>query len=147
MESPNMFEEYNIVVSAELLKVLQWILEHEQDLLKSLIKKSVHDITHESTHLVTTEDMKAHITEFFATLDALIHEVDQEESAQQDFNHFLVPAINHVDVTQCTAETIAKSVNKLSAATGIKTSPEAKEIFCRALLRNWTPQSDKQSVN
>lgn len=148
MESPLIFEEYNIVVSAELLQVLQWILEHEQDLLKSLIKKALHDTPHEFVQPPTTpEDMKAHITEFFAMLDALIQEVDQEELAQHDFNHFLVPAINHVDVTQCNAETIAKSINKLSATAGVKTSPQAKEIFCKALLRNWTPQSDKQTVN
>jgi hypothetical protein len=151
MEMPTVFEEYNIIVSAELLRLLQWILEQEQDLLKSLIKKALHDphsLREHSTFAPTTnEDMKEQITQFFAVLDALIQEVNQEEAAQQDFNHLLVPAIHHVDVSQCNQETIAKSINKLSASSGVKTSPEAKEIFCRALLRNWTPQSDKQTVN
>lgn len=149
MESPVIFEEYNILVSAELLRFLQWLCEQEQEALKHLVRKALRDTTEESSlaPTPTAEELKEHITQFFATLDALILETSHEESAQRDFNHLLVPAINHVDVTQCTPETIAKSIDKLSAAPGLKTSPEAKEIFCRALLRNWTPQSDKQTMN
>jgi hypothetical protein len=148
MESPIMLEEHNIVISAELLRFLEWLCEHEQDTLKKLITKALHSPHHElSLQKTTVDDIKDQVVHFFSLLDALLQEANLEKSAQEDFNHILVPAINKVDITQCTADTIAKSLDKLTSTPGIKTTPEAKEIFCKALLKNWSPSNDKQTVN
>lgn len=148
MESPIVLEEHNIVISAELLRFLEWLCEHEQDTLKKLIIKALHSPHSElSFQKPTVDDIKDQVVQFFSLLDVLLQEASNEKSAQEDFNHLLVPAINRVDVTQCTADTIAKSLDKLTSTPGIKTSPEAKEIFCKALLKNWSPNNDKQTIN
>lgn len=139
-----------MIVSSELLRFIEWLFEHEQDALRTLIHRSLQSTPPAPPSAPShydADDIKEHMTQLLIILETIVQDVVQEDIAQQNIHHVFIPAIRHVDASQCPPEIIAKSIEKLPSSTRIKNAPEAKEIFCKALLKNWTPQSNKDTVN
>ncbi len=127
------------VVSYELLQLLRWLLEFEQDALKKLIQKSITTGTLISSSDLD-EDLQSSIIDFFTMLEVLLYESIDEHKMQNVFQKNLIPAINHIDskvYNNYDADIVNASVNK--AKNNSSTRDSAKDIFCKELLKRWKP--------
>lgn len=143
------FNDEHFVVSYELLKLLQWLLIHEQDALKKLIVTSLgkglqyeladtHDDTNQQEN-ESIEELQENIVDFFTLLEMLLHETLTEQNANTHIQKTMIPAINHIDTTACDLNSVALSVEKATAAVRNKTGENPKEVLCKELLKRWKP--------
>lgn len=143
------FNDEHFVVSYELLKLLQWLLIHEQDALKKLIVTSLgkgldyeladtHDGTNQQEN-ESIEELQENIVDFFTLLEMLLHETLTEQNANTQIQKTMIPAINHIDTTACDLTSVALSVEKATAAVRNKTGENPKEVLCKELLKRWKP--------
>ena len=136
----------HFVVSYELLKLLQWFIEHEQDTLKTLLAEALNKGFKEELLTVNNPDkeqsiehLQENIIDFFTLLETLIHETAHEHEAKHHIQQTMIPAIYHIDTNTCDATSVALSVAKATAAVENKTGENPKDVLCKELLRRWKP--------
>lgn len=141
------FDRYQFVLSAELLKLLEWLIDYEQENLKKLIKRAVQQgFTKQGLHYHKANDpeqLQQSIIEFFTLIDILLHETVHEDEVQEALERGLVPSINNLDTNMYDSSTVATSIAKAAAA-GQQKGKNPKEVLCRELLKRWKPH--KQST-
>jgi len=142
------FDEDHFMVSYELLQILQWFLEHEQEALKDLlayalsnglqgelervarIKNNQHDL----------HPLKGSIVDFFSLIEALVYEIKHEQDTQQVTQRALVPMIDKIDRAHCADQSAMKiSIAKATAAAQNIRGSNPKEVLCKELLKRWKP--------
>lgn len=138
------FDRTQFVISYELLQLIEWLIEHEQENLKKLIKRSVENGLKTKSHTISNkhnEDLQNTIIELFGLLDGLLHEVIHEDADQIALERSLVPAIKQIDTASHDSSSIAISMAKATAAAEQRSTagPSAKEILCKELLKRWKP--------
>jgi hypothetical protein len=144
----------HFVVSYELLKLLQWLLIHEQDALKKLIMSALaqglkYELSGVPDDAATTamdqanpesiEDLQENILDFFTLLEVILHETMTEQHANTHIQKTMIPAINHIDTSTCDMTSVALSVEKATAAVVNKTGENPKDVLCKELLKRWKP--------
>jgi hypothetical protein len=152
----NSFNHHNegqVLLTYELLFLLQWIMEHEAEALKKIVTRSLksgfNDPDFRNNELVemhiTDPSIHQCIVDFLGLLDALLIESTTELSMQKSVERNLIPALNHIDSTICDDETVQGSLKK--ASTQIHHHPEEnpQEILFKELLKRWKP--DKTSLS
>ncbi len=136
------------IASYELLQLLQWLFDHEQEALKRIINRALHQGLGE--HLVrtshqqgqqSTEELQQNIVDFFSLLETLLHEVIHEDTVKTVLQHTMLPAIKHLDTTLCDQTTLAMSIAK---ATTASTSTK-QEVLFKELLKRWKPNKKLSS--
>jgi hypothetical protein len=134
------FDRYQLVISYELLKLLEWLIDHEQDNLRKLIKRAVHKelFIRPSKIQPKEEELQQNIVAFFAIVDAILHETISEDLVKNNQHRTLIPAINNVDSTLHNPSSISTSIAKATAAAE-KKGQDPKEILCKELLKRWKP--------
>jgi hypothetical protein len=146
MARNNKNDKGHFMISYELLRLIRWIIEHDQEGLKRLIERAfdaglaqeITELQHcGETHSV--DELQGHVVEFFALLEALLSETAQEESAQEALERSRIPAIRQVDTHECDSVIMAASIAKAAAALDADGYQNGKEIFCRELLKRWKP--------
>lgn len=145
MSRSNLNEEH-FVVSAELLKLLQWLVTYEQESLKKLLVSALNqglkyelDDQIESSKEQDSQDLQESIVDFFTLLEMLLHETTHEHAATSQLQRSMIPAIYHIDTTECDEASVAQSVAKATDAVRNKTGENPKEVLCKELLRRWKP--------
>jgi hypothetical protein len=148
----NHTSEGQVLLTYELLFLLQWLMENEAEALKKIIVRSLKTgfndpdfRNHEVVEMhVTDPSIHQCLVDFLGLLDALLIEANTELSMQKNVERNLIPALNHIDSTICDDETVQGSLKK--ASTQIHHHPEEnpQEILLRELLRRWKP--DKKSL-
>jgi hypothetical protein len=136
------FDRYQFVISFELLKLLEWLIDHEQESLKQLIKRAVdHGFPGLGMHQMEgdPEELQQNVIDFFALIDALLHETVNEEEAENVLQRSLIPAINSIDATMYDSGAYSTSVAKATAAASRPKGGSPKEILCKELLKRWKP--------
>jgi len=151
--SNNFFDDNShFVISFELLELLRWLVEHDQEGLKKVIHKCLHqglkqnilarkDINNDAT----TEELHHYIIDFFSLLEILMQEVIQEENVDTVMKRSILPAINNIDTTMYDASTLSSSIAKATSL-GKNSHQSPKEILCKELLKRWKP-AKKASYN
>ena len=144
----------NALLSFELMYLLQWLIEHESDSLKSLIEQATKNgftkKTMHSTDFVELQfndpNIQASIVEFLGIMYSLLLEVESEQSTQDILTRTTLPALKQIDSTFCDDDLVQASVEKTT--TRLKHHPDAnpKETLCKELLRRWKP-AKKTKVN
>lgn len=139
------FNDEQFVVSYELLKLLQWLVVNEQESLKKLLNTALgqglkYELNNQRKH--NKEDnlyLQESIIDFFTLMETLLHETAYEHAATNQLQRTMIPAIYHIDTTECDAASVAHSVAKATAAVENKTGENPKEVLCKELLRRWKP--------
>lgn len=143
------FGDNQFVISYELLALLLWIIEHEDETLSNLVKKAFasglkdkmpQNIQINDAHLL--EEAQQAIIDFFSIMESHMIESMHEQSVQKAIAKNLLPSIDQIDTAVCDDETVRLSVeNTTNMPTNSNETP--KETLCRELLRNWNPQKNK----
>lgn len=92
-------------ISYELLMLLQWMLEHEQEAIKKLINKSLHTGLQQQLEAVTSQrerqqaavELQDSIIDFFMLLETQIHDLMNEDHTQEVIQRNMLPALKQVD--------------------------------------------------
>ncbi len=139
------------VVSFQLLQLLRWLFEREQDALKKLVgralKNGLDEMLLQSAQCEENEEeLQQSIIEFFSLLETVMYESLHEDEAKKLKERILIPAADHIDTAACDDMLVAVSVAK--AASTVESNPYAdpKEALCRELLKRWKP-SKKLSMH
>lgn len=132
------------VVSLQLLQLLRWLFEHEQEALKRIVsrslKRGLDDLMFTPAERTETDDdLNQSIAEFFSLLEALLYESLYEDEAKKITSRLFIPAIEHFDGTECDDSLVALSIEK--AASTLENNPyeDPKEVLCKELLKQWKP--------
>jgi len=139
----------HIQLSLELLQLLYWMTEHEQETLKQMMARAtahyaISPLTPEQLAATTEDHIKDHVLHFFQSLEELLQETRDEADATEQLRRFLVPAVSRIDGTQCDIETITRSAEKAKSAIEKGTTHNSKEALCQALIKQWHPHVSKQ---
>ncbi len=134
-------------MSYELLMLLQWLLEHEQESLKKLITKSLHNGLQQQVHAFVSQqdrqdaaiELQDSIIDFFMLLENQIHTVFNEDQTQEVIQRDMLPALKMVDARSYSHGALETSIAKAEAAFCKKTISSPKEILCKELLKRWKP--------
>jgi len=140
------------VISYELLELLRWLFENEQEPLKKVLKKSIENGLMEdmyrkgSSDQDNVEELQHIITDFFALLENLLFESIKEQGIKKAVNKTLIPSLNNIDKTAYDHTTFNLSLEKATAACLNNPEINPKDALCRELLKRWKP-ARKASLN
>lgn len=137
MAHNNPFDDNQFVISYELLNLLQWLIENEQENLKKMVIRAQSNGQRSLEHC--SDDIQQTVIDFFSLLDALLIEAEEEQQVQSAFQRVMIPAINHIDTSLCDSNAVAMSVAKATQALENKTGENPKEVLCKELLKRWKP--------
>lgn len=140
------------VITFELLSLLIWIIEHEDQTIEKIVKKAFRSGLKEemkrnkpTNDAQLLEEAQQGIIDFFGMLESHMIDAMHEQSFKRAVEKNLLPAIEHIDTAICDDATVRMSVEK--ATNSAKKSPKAaKEILYKELLKRWNP-GKKQNFN
>ncbi len=142
-------DAHQCVVSYQLLQLLRWLFEHEQEALKRVVAHAVKHGLDESlfqpVHAYESDEELQHsIMEFLSLMEALLYEVMREGEFKKV--SVTIPAIDNIDAAACDDNLVAMSVAQ--ACTAMQKNPyqDPKELLCKVLLKRWKP-SKKLGMN
>lgn len=133
------------VISYELLCLLHWLFENEQETLKKLIEKSFSNGLAEKIYnrkaFITDsqEELQQSIIDFFLLLESFLYDLFNEQEAKKLMERHLIPAIDRIDSSTCDNTTFALSIAKATAAYENDPKQNPKEVLCKELLKRWKP--------
>ncbi|MBA2307153.1 hypothetical protein H0W26_03415 [Candidatus Dependentiae bacterium] len=139
------------VVSYQLLQLLRWLFEHEQDAVRKVVARALHEgldevlarpiRTHESDN-----DIQQSVIEFFSLLETVLYESLNEDEANKVIARNLIPSIDNIDSESFDDMMVASSVAKATSAAENNPYEDPKVILCKELLKRWKP-SKKLSMH
>ncbi len=140
-------DQGQILLTYELLFLLQWIMEHESDALKKIIvralKNGFNDPEFRSNEVIemhiSDPAINESIVDFLGLLDSLLLEATTELDMQKNAELTLIPALKHIDSTICDEEVVQSSLKKTNAQLHANSKQSAQEILLKELLRRWKP--------
>lgn len=134
----------NFVISFQLLQLLRWLFEHDQEALKKLIGRSLKNgldevLAQPGGRCESEEDLHHNIIEFFELMEALLFEQLHEDEAKRLKERVMIPAADQFDAAVCDDSLMAVSMER--AAITIENNPfvDPKEVLCKELLKRWKP--------
>lgn len=147
MKHDNPFDNdmQQFVVSFQLLQLLKWLFEHEQESLKKVIGRSLKNgldevlFFQQNSRAEYDEELQQVIVEFFSLLETLLYESLNDDETKKLKERMMIPVIDHIDAAVCDDSVVALSIEK--AASMIESNPceDPKEVLCKELLKRWKP--------
>lgn len=144
-------ESSQLTLSYELLYLLQWLIQNEPERLRYLIADALEDGLANDLKKINTseqhigEEIQHSIVDFFGLLETLLHEVSNEQLMKQVMEKKLMPAIDHIDTTECDDATVQFSVEKASSKFEKNPGKNPQELLFKELLRCWKPNKETAS--
>ena len=134
-------------VSYELLILLQWLLEHEQETMKKVVSKALaHGLQERlDQHMTQRErqqaaaELQGGIIDFFLMLESSLHRTMNEDHTKEVIQRNLLPALKQMDARTYSIGALENSIAKAEAAFLSKHATSPKEILCKELLKRWKP--------
>lgn len=141
------YEEEQCVLSPELIQLLHWICQYEQEALKHLIARAliqgIKNQKQNPIHMPSASETQETFLNFIELLELLFDEVISERALKHALQLNLLPALDQIDTSVCDNSTIR---NCLAIATSkMERNPEAnpKELLLKELLKRWNPENKK----
>lgn len=135
-----------LTLSHELLALIQWLVEHDAERLKKIIARATDKglkerISHQTrnANAQALEEAQHSIMDFFALLEVLLAESLHENTVQQALEKNLMPALEHIDSTQCDDATVRSSVAKATSKLQSNEQANPQEVLFQELLKQWKP--------
>lgn len=134
------------VLSYELLRLLEWLIEHDMPGIKKIIanalQKGLHKDLQKHAHLSDEEvadEMQDSIIDFLLATETILFDVVHEHAVKNVVQKNLMPAIDHIDSTICDNDTVRSSIEK--ATTSLEKNPgmSPEEALFKELLKQWKP--------
>jgi hypothetical protein len=135
------------ILSYRLLKLLQWLLEHEQESLKKIIAKAYsHGVVLDTLNgddslgdQFLEEELHETVIDYFGLLEILLSEVVEEDTERARINRKLLPALDKIDNSFCDKATVVSTVQKVSSSRSHGSQAMTKELLFKELLKQWKP--------
>ena len=144
-------QEDKIILSYELLQLMEWLVENEAEPLKKIIAKTLkrgfYERLQESQNYkehYSNDDMQANVLDFLGLLEVLLLEATNEQMVSNVLQKNLMPAIDHVDTKNCDISTVKTSIAIASSKIERNPKENAQAVFLKELLKRWKP--NKSSV-
>ena len=142
----------HFVVSYELLNLLEWLVNHEQENLEKLIRYAIkHGFTTKNTHFSSDDDareLQTAVINFLGIVDVMLQEASNENDVEGVLQRSMIPALKNIDFADYDSSSIATSIARATEAVATKRKAvDSKDVFCRELLRRWKPHKKKAVVH
>lgn len=141
------------VLSYELLALLRWLVDNDEDAIKKIIGKALRSgLQEELHHIDQIEDvdmlneMQHSISDFLHLLEALLIETASEHAKEKARQQKLMPAVDQIDTSLCDDTTVRFSMEKATSEIGADPTKNPKEVLLKELLKRWKP-ADKNLKN
>jgi hypothetical protein len=140
------------VLSYELLQLMEWLVEKDEEGLKKLIKKAISNgldirLKKEKNNKLIASQAQDNIVNFLTLLEIMLTEATQEHSVDHIMEKALIPAIDQVDITACDTSTLKSSIAVATSKSEKNPNQNAQDLFLKELLKRWKPSKKKRVVN
>lgn len=141
-----------LVLSNELMMLMQWLIENHQEELKDLIREALGkglseklDSAKDFGRYMSPESPSEDIAEFFSTLETLYYESSNEMRFGGGRSQQLVTLASKIDSSVCDDTTVEFSLDKASSKMERNPEQDAKDLLGQELLRCWKPHNKKST--
>ncbi len=145
MSNKNNFDDGQFIVSYELLVLLAWLCDNEQDALQALVDRALANGLQEKLNVglnfgeAEAEILQQTIIDFFAIMENMVVESGEQDQLKQILHRNMFPAIDHIDSTVFDHKTVAQSVEKAVSVKEKYSSRPSKDVLMKELLKRWKP--------
>ena len=132
-----------LVLSYELLQLLEWLIEHEAESLKKIVKRALSKGLSKklkSRELPNANIIQGNVIDFLELLEILLFESNHEVSVSDVIRKNLMPAIDQIDTSNFNAATVESSAAVASVKKEKNPSENAEELLFKELLKRWKPK-------
>lgn len=136
------------VLSYELLCLLQWLVEHNPEKIKTIVAKAIAaglgEQIRKKDYIEENQDhelLQQSMIDFFALLENIMHEGMKEHIAQKAREKNLMPSIDQIDTAQCDTHVVESSLAKATSKLDSNPSDNPKDLLFKELLKNWKPHN------
>lgn len=157
MDNESLFDNNQFMVSYELLLLLQWLVDNDPESLNDLVQNALDNGLHEEIiHVHDSErdtgpnaiELQQSIVDFFSLLETCLQEPpSSDEKDLRSIEKIIIPSLEQIDSKQCGEDIVARSAAQVTTSMQKNMQINAKEAFCKQLLKNWNPQKTKQILN
>lgn len=133
-------------LSLELLRLMQWIIEHDAEGVKRLINRALAQGLNEKINngpelndAQESNEVQHSIIDFFVLLEALLFEAMNDHAVKNVLQRNLIPAVSRIDTSACDTATVRFSLER--ATTQIQNNPQEnpRDLLMKELLKRWKP--------
>jgi hypothetical protein len=132
-----------LVLSYELLQMLEWLIENEAESLKKIIKRSLTKGLNKklkTQEKVNSNMAQTSVIDFLELLEILLFESNHEVNVSDVIRKNLMPAIDHIDISNFNAATVESSAAIASIKKEKNPGENAEELLFKELLKRWKPK-------
>jgi hypothetical protein len=132
-----------LVLSYELLQLLEWLIENEAESLKKIIKRSLKKglnkkLKHPDSF--NTDSVQGNIVDFLELVEMLLVESSHEVNVSDVIRKNLMPAIDHIDTSNLSTATVESSAAIATTKKEKNPDENAEELLFKELLKRWKPK-------
>jgi primosomal protein N' len=132
-----------LVLSYELLQLLEWLIENEAESIKKIIKRALSKgLTKKlkSHDAINTNTIQGNVIDFLELMEILLYEANHEVNVSDVIRKNLMPAIDHIDTSNFNAATVESSAAIASTKKEKNPQEDAQELLFKELLKRWKPK-------
>ena len=133
-----------LVLSYELLQLLEWLMEHEADSLKRIIKralsKGLDKELKRRPESYQSHELQGNIIDFLELLEILLVESGHETSVDNVVRKNLLPAIDQIDTASFGSGLLESSATIATTKKEKNPQANAQELLFKELLKRWKPK-------
>ena len=132
-----------LVLSYELLQLLEWLIEYEAEALKKIIKRSLSKgLSKElkQREKPNANDIQGNVIDFLELLEILLFESNHELSVSDVIRKNLLPSIDQIDTSNFSPATVECSAAIASTKKERNPKENAEELLFKELLKRWKPK-------
>lgn len=141
-----------LIISYELLQLMEWMVENESEPLKKFIAKALkHGFevrlkeVKKYKEFYSPEQMQNTIIDFLGLLEVLLFEITNEQEVNNVIQKNMMPAIDHIDINNCDSSILKTSIDVATSKIQKKPKENVQEIFLKELLKRWKPSKNNIS--
>ncbi len=141
------------VLSYELLVLLRWLIDHDENKIKKIIGNALKSGLQEELQLLDNaenvaelNELQHSITDFLGILESLLIETTGEYIKEKARQQKLLPSVDRIDTTLCDDTTVRFSLEKATSELADNPDANPRELLFKELLRRWQP-TDKNIKN
>lgn len=142
------------VLSYELLLLLRWIVDHDEEKLRKIITKACQagltqqlEKANHLAHQQSAQEVQESIIDFFGMLESLLATAAQNQARVRAQQKNLIPAIDKVDVQGCDDAMVQHSLEMATTKGEHDPDTDPRDVLFEELLRRWKPPYGKIAVN
>lgn len=132
-----------LVLSYELLQLLEWLIENEAESLKKIVKRALSKgLTKKlkAHDAINTSTIQGNVIDFLELMEILLYEANHEVNVSDVIRKNLMPAIDHIDTSNFNAATVESSAAIASTKKEKNPKEDVQELLFKELLKRWKPK-------